>query len=127
MISGVFVYGTLKPGERNHHVARRAGRFECYEAWLEGYALYHLEPEGYPAMVPALGRVYGCVLVYEDIAAALSILDELEGLADTPPLYRRAEAVAKPTDERVWTYLYNHPERLRAAGAMLLEGGRWPA
>jgi gamma-glutamylcyclotransferase (GGCT)/AIG2-like uncharacterized protein YtfP len=27
MLSGVFVYGTLKPGEKNHPIARKAGRF----------------------------------------------------------------------------------------------------
>jgi gamma-glutamylcyclotransferase (GGCT)/AIG2-like uncharacterized protein YtfP len=127
MIPGVFVYGTLKPGESNHPIARQAGRFTHYNAYLEDYLLYHLEPEGYPAMVPGSGRVYGSVLVYEDIAAALPVLDDLEGLGETPPLYRRALAVAKPTGERVWTYLYSRPERLREPGALLLSTGSWPA
>ncbi|MFC6661172.1 gamma-glutamylcyclotransferase family protein [Deinococcus multiflagellatus] len=90
---GVFVYGTLMPGERNAHVAALGGPFRAQRAVLRGFALYHLSPEAYPALVPGPpdAEVSGQLLSYTPEAwrAALPFLDDLEGLHDTPPLYTR--------------------------------------
>ncbi|MDQ3396961.1 MAG: gamma-glutamylcyclotransferase [Deinococcota bacterium] len=125
MIAGVFVYGTLKPGGRNYAVAERAGVVARLEACLHGFRLYGLEPEGYPAMVRGEGRVYGWVLTFRDITAALPLLDGLEGCHLNPPLYERV-AVAWQAAQ-VWTYLYARPERLVEPGARPVEDGHWSA
>lgn len=126
-IRSVFVYGTLMPGGSNAHIAALGGPFGVREAYVEGFALYHLEPEGYPAMVPGEGRVYGVLLDYDQdaIDKALGYLDELEGVNEKPPYYRRVTVQALPMDEPVWTYLYDRPQRLSQPGARLVAEGRW--
>lgn len=121
----VFVYGTLKPTERNHAVARFGGVFEVREAYLDGFVLYGLEPEGYPAIIPGSGRVHGVLLDYQDIATALPFLDELEALGETPPLYARIQALALPMQEEVWAYVHARQERLLRPGATRIVNGRW--
>ena len=125
MISSIFVYGTLKPGLRYHYLAEQAGKFQKEEAHLEGFDLYHLEPENYPALVRGEGRVYGWRYEYVDIDAALEVLDHLEGLHLEPPEYERVKALAKPSDEEVWVYLYLNRERLELETASLVSGGIW--
>lgn len=77
----VFVYGTLKPGERNY-------LFYCTQALevIEAIAygkLYDL-PMGYPAAIfPASDLVRGCVLTFCD-TTVLQTLDELENYDSQP-------------------------------------------
>ena len=60
-MEAVFVYGTLKRGERNHGlVAPYLHR--VLPGFVEGFRLYHLpwgphRPYAYPGMVPGEGRV----------------------------------------------------------------------
>jgi gamma-glutamylcyclotransferase (GGCT)/AIG2-like uncharacterized protein YtfP len=119
----VFVYGTLKPGGRYHHVAKEAGEFTYEKAHLENFVLYHLEPEGYPAIIPGDGIVHGYVFDYESIEEALVMLDKLEAIHDEPPEYTREHALAKPMNETVWVYVYARPERLKTAQSV--ESGKW--
>jgi gamma-glutamylcyclotransferase (GGCT)/AIG2-like uncharacterized protein YtfP len=119
----VFVYGTLKPGGRYHHVAQGAGAFTFEKAYLENFVLYHLEPEGYPAIIPGSGQVHGYVFAYKDIERALVMLDQLEAVHDVPPEYTREQVVAKPMNELVWVYVYARPTRLQIA--QLVENGEW--
>lgn len=126
-IRSVFVYGTLMPGGSNVHVAECGGPFTVREAYVEGFVLYHLEPEGYPAMVPGEGRVHGVLLDYDAIDVALVHLDALEGVAEEPPYYRREIVEALPMLESVWTYLYARPQRLEQPGAQRISTGRWQA
>ncbi len=122
---GVFVYGTLQPGEANSSWAKRRGLTEAVPATLPGFDLYHLAPEGYPAIVPGSGTVEGVVLLFAEIDRALPRLDALEGCAQTPPLYVRE---IHPTDPfgPAWVYVYDRTDRLDAPGATLLPGGSWP-
>ena len=126
----VFVYGTLKPGGRYHSVAQRGGRFTSQEAFIEGFTLYHLEPEDYPAITRfegtrGQGKVYGNVFTFENIEQALPFLDELEGCHWDPPEYERIKTTAYPLDEEVWAYLYLDEERLEGPGVTRLENGLW--
>lgn len=117
----VFVYGTLMRDQANAAVAARAGLVAAVPARVEGFVLVHLEPEGYPAVVPGRGVVHGEVLQLE---GPLDELDRLEGLHETPPLYRRVRC--RPVDlDPAWIYVYARPERLDQAGVLLLPGGRW--
>ena len=111
----VFVYGTLRGGDvRSHHLdgAEYLGTHA-----VEGYRLFDLGP--YPAVVPGEGRVVG--EVYELATAThLQLLDEVEGLHQAPPLYRREEIeVAGGT---AWIYVYARP---LAPGARRIESGDW--
>jgi gamma-glutamylcyclotransferase (GGCT)/AIG2-like uncharacterized protein YtfP len=128
----VFVYGTLKPGEKYAHVAEAAGAFRHREGYVDGFVLYHLEPEGYPAIAPSpLGanpsgrRVFGVLLTYLDITTALSLLDDFEGLHDSPPHYVRQHVSVGPRGEEAWVYTYARLERLQHPGASAVPSGVW--
>jgi gamma-glutamylcyclotransferase (GGCT)/AIG2-like uncharacterized protein YtfP len=130
LLHTVFVYGTLMPGELNAGVARAAGApLHCERASLDGYALYHLRPEGYPALTRGEGTVQGWLLHYraEQWGAALHHLDELEGLDLTPPLYTRelAQARAAAGPQKAWVYLYARAERLSHPGCEQVPSGDW--
>lgn len=116
----VFVYGTLKPGERNDHVAHRAGLMGLWRARLVGFDLYHLSPEGFPAVVRGRGVVDGWVLLLRDLAP----LDLLEDVDAHPPLYRR-ERGRLAGGGSVWVYVYARRERLLQRGAHLCPQGSW--
>ncbi|WP_147370714.1 gamma-glutamylcyclotransferase family protein, partial [Meiothermus taiwanensis] len=56
----VFVYGTLKQGERNFQVSKEAGWLRSAEAYIEGFQLFHIpkgkgRPYAYPGVVPGEG------------------------------------------------------------------------
>jgi gamma-glutamylcyclotransferase (GGCT)/AIG2-like uncharacterized protein YtfP len=123
-ITQVFVYGTLKPGLRYHHVAQNAGLTHLEEAYLEGFDLYHLEPENYPALIKGSGLVYGWRFTFEDIEKGLQALDELEGLQLSPPEYRRIRALSQPDHAWVWVYVLNNQERLNTS-AWPVQDGIW--
>ena len=124
----IFVYGTLKPGGRNYFLARGVTHTE--DAYLGGYTLLHFEPEGYPAMVPSSApgedRVYGVILTFANLDAALPELDALEGLHLTPPEYERVLVRVGPSGETVWTYVYINQTRLAGTGVTPVSGGDWP-
>lgn len=120
-IDSVFVYGTLLPGEKNAGVAQRAGLVSATPATVYGFRLYHLEPEGYPAVVRGPGIVHGSVL---ELTGGLMALDELEGVDLQPPLYHRVRCQPDRSEE-AWIYLYARPERLMEAGAAWVPEGRW--
>ena len=123
LVSDIFVYGTLKPGGSNYALAQ--GVTHTAPAYLEGYDLLHFDPEGYPAIVPGAGRVYGVVLTFGDVTAALPALDALEGLHLSPPEYERVLVTAHPSGKTVWTYVYVNQTRLAAAGVIKVVGGDW--
>ena len=100
----LFVYGTLKRGGSNHPFL--AGQtFVGHARTAAGYELYDLG--GYPGMVPSTNGaepVEGEVWSVDP--AALSSLDDLEGVHEG--LYRRERvALAAPFgDDEVQTYIY---------------------
>lgn len=119
MLNRIFVYGTLKPGGRNYFLAEGVTHTE--RAYLEGYKLLHFEPEGYPAMVPALegtsaGCVHGFILTFADVKAALPALDALEGLHLSPPRIQarhRHRATLRRAGMDVHLHQPDAPSRLR--------------
>ena len=140
----VFVYGTLRPGERNAHVAARGGSFTARPATLAGFRLFHLRPEGYPGIVPgaASDLVYGAALTYApaDWEQALTLLDALEGVDETPPLYTRQRVrltleggavgsgpLGSREEVEGWVYVYACAGRLSQSGVTPLPGGDWCA
>ncbi|WP_405932380.1 gamma-glutamylcyclotransferase family protein [Streptomyces sp. NBC_00827] len=127
-----FVYGTLRPGERNHDLFLR-GRTESEEPGrMRGVVLY--EGPGYPYAVEEPGGVVTGELVtalpgaYGELLAALDRLEEYVP-GDPRNLYERiARDVTRAdgTAVRAWVYVAAPAvaARLRARGK-LIEGGDW--
>ncbi|WP_267245686.1 gamma-glutamylcyclotransferase family protein [Streptomyces sp. PR69] len=139
-----FVYGTLRPGERNHDLflagrtaaeepARLVGA-QLYEGPGYPYAVEAPDPAMDPAMDPACGQVAGELVTAApgEYARLLAVLDRLEEyIAPGHPrnLYERVvrDVVRRDgTAARAWVYLAAPPlaERLRASG-VLITGGDW--
>jgi len=76
-IKHVFVYGTLKKGERNHD--HFCGDALTIEPAVTTGRLYQT-PYGFPAIIDAPdGQVFGEVMTFPDITKTLQRLDRLEG------------------------------------------------
>lgn len=129
--SRVFVYGTLLPGERNAGVAARGGPFSAQAARLRGFYLLHLAPEAYPALRPGRPEdvVRGMLLTYgTSWPRALALLDHLEGLHETPPLYTRERVTTQldgGAEAGAWVYVYADLARLTRPGVQLVPDGDW--
>ena len=123
--SSVFVYGTLKPGERNFRVAERGGKFVSAAGHIENHVLYHFEPENYPGVIAGDGVVHGYILTYENITRALPMLDELEGTDSSPPLYDRVVVNVLPRNEPAYLYVYHDTSRCLQDSAIRMDSGVW--
>ena len=108
----VFVYGTLKRGETNHHWLEGA-RWQG-EAELPGVVLHDLGP--FPMAVIGEGKALGEVFGVE--ACGLARLDELEGY---PRLYDR-QLLSLRDGRRAWVYLGRPRQVLHAP---VVAGGVW--
>lgn len=110
----VFVYGTLKRGEKNHHWLE--GASWQGEAELSGVLLHDLGP--FPMAVIGDGTAIGEVYAVDE--PGLARLDELEGY---PRLYDR-QMLSLNDGRQAWVYL----GRLRQVRhAPLVVGGSWHA
>ena len=110
----VFVYGTLKRGEKNHHWLEGAS-FQG-KAELNGVLLHDLGP--FPMAVVGEGTAIGEVYAVGD--SGLARLDELEGY---PRLYDR-QVLSLCDGRRAWVYL-GRPRQVRHAP--VVAGGLWRA
>ena len=110
----VFVYGTLKRGEKNHHWLE--GASWQGEAELSGVLLHDLGP--FPMAVIGEGTAIGEVYAVEE--RGLARLDELEGY---PRLYDR-QLLSLNDGRQAWVYL-GRPRQVRHAP--LVVGGSWHA
>ncbi len=122
----VFVYGTLRPGEKNYprYLGGRTSRER--RGSVEG-RLYFVAEGGYPYLLPEPGRVVGELveLQPEGYAATLAALDRLEEYDprdEAGSVYLRRKTWVTFADgavERAWVYYWNCPEikgRLIASG-----------
>ena len=108
----VFVYGTLRRDEINHHLLHNADY--CGDHTTDpGYSMLHLG--GYPGVVKQ-GRTAIQGEVYEVDAGTMSALDRLEGY---PIVYSR-ELIPTPWG-RAWIYIY----RGSRAGRKTIASGVW--
>lgn len=107
----VFVYGTLRRGESNHHFLSEAQFLGLHETSAE-YTLYDLGD--YPAVGRGHQSIFGEVyLINQEI---LQALDELE---DVPVEYRR-ELLETPFGQ-AWFYIYQDEEKLNT----VISSGNW--
>ena len=94
----IFVYGTLKKGERAHSYLEKA--YYIGEGEIEGFCLYDLGE--YPGIKRCNGKVKGEVYLVDE--NTLKILDEYEGKD-----YKRIEVEVKMKNGRkikAWCYEY---------------------
>ncbi|MEZ9060044.1 gamma-glutamylcyclotransferase [Vibrio pelagius] len=94
----VFVYGTLRKGQHNHHFLKQS---EKLGDWVTPpqFALYDLG--SYPGMIFGKKKVLGEVYIVSDYVLAL--LDRLE---DVPTEYRREQI--ETIFGLAWVYLYQY-------------------
>jgi gamma-glutamylcyclotransferase (GGCT)/AIG2-like uncharacterized protein YtfP len=132
----IFVYGTLKQGERNFAVSEQAGWVRSEPAYIEGFQLFYIPqrgrlPYGYPAVVASpggrQGRVWGEVQWFADLNLAVAILDRLE---DQGREYLRRPATAYLSDRAdeaclAWVYVYPSLQSVQRASGVWLPQGVW--
>jgi gamma-glutamylcyclotransferase (GGCT)/AIG2-like uncharacterized protein YtfP len=109
----VFVYGTLRPGQKNypHYLQGRTLREE--PARCRG-RIYFLPEGGYPYLTSATGEVRGDLMTlspqtYEQTLAALDELEEYYPQDEPGSIYLRRVAMVAVGDRQVraWVYYWN--------------------
>ncbi|MGA2095152.1 MAG: gamma-glutamylcyclotransferase [Candidatus Acidiferrum sp.] len=119
----LFVYGTLKRGERNHarllqHAVEFAGT-----ARIRG-ELYQLAGETFPGAVPsdaANSFVHGELFALYDPEETLASLDEFEGVDEGEFARRLVDAWTAQGQVKTWVYFYAQP----LEGASQIGGGMY--
>ena len=125
----VFVYGTLKPGERNYE-RYCAGKVVEEKRAIAFGELFSL-PAGYPAMIPGNAKIHGFLLTFPD-STVLQKLDNLEGYdpsrAEAQNEYNRHQIETyNPSGQPLaiaWAYLMT-PAQVRRQKGILLPSGLW--
>ncbi|WP_435247876.1 gamma-glutamylcyclotransferase [Vibrio sp. nBUS_14] len=92
----VFVYGTLRQDQSNHHYLQYCELLGCFDT-PEAFALFDLG--AYPAMIFGKKSVAGEVYIIND-----EILESLDRLEDVPVEYRREQI--ETIFGLAWVYLY---------------------
>jgi gamma-glutamylcyclotransferase (GGCT)/AIG2-like uncharacterized protein YtfP len=138
MADGLFVYGTLRSGGRNHGWIRRTLPEGSTLAYCPG-RLFQLPGQGYPAMVPAPepqpgppgpGWIVGEFIGYEDDQALENAVQDLDPLEDVDGglFQRRLSLVVLDSGHRYTAWVYVFPEerlpRLER-DALELPAGDW--
>jgi gamma-glutamylcyclotransferase (GGCT)/AIG2-like uncharacterized protein YtfP len=120
----VFVYGTLRPGQKNYRQYLQGRTLREEPALCRG-RLYFVEEGGYPYLTPEAGEVRGelMTLLPETYAQTLAGLDELEEYCprnEAGSVYlRRMTAVSVEGKQvRAWTYYWNRP----VTGVLVVSG-----
>ena len=129
LVTQVFVYGTLKPGEYNYQKYCQGKTIAEIPAYTIG-ELYHLAP-GYPAITEGNRRVEGYLLSFagDDI---LKSLDILEGYSDRDAsecndYNRQLIEVYSLSGEplaQAWGYIMSK-KNIAAFGGKILNCDRW--
>ena len=137
---GIFVYGSLREGGRNHGWLQRTAPEGLTGAFAAG-RLFHLPSAGFPAMVatgeptegpPGSGWVTGEFAGYEDEAALACALEDLDQLEDVAgDLFQRVllpVVLASGHRYEAWAYVFpaDRLPRLEREGVEL-PSGDWNA
>lgn len=125
----VFVYGTLKPGERYHSVYCQGKTTAIQRAYTYGQ-LYHL-CLGYPAMAIGNDKVQGYLLTFADESDLVN-LDELEtfdpqALPKNNEYQRQLISVYDLEDHslgQVWGYVMDL-DKIKAFQGIIVPSGWW--
>ncbi|MEB3311851.1 MAG: gamma-glutamylcyclotransferase [Snowella sp.] len=125
----VFVYGTLKPGERNYPTYCQGKAIAEHKVYTYG-KLYHL-CLGYPGMTAGQDKITGYLLTFAD-QSVLAELDELETYdPQVKPEQNEYQRQLIPIYDledhylgEAWGYVMT-PEKIKAFQGMYLPSGCW--
>jgi gamma-glutamylcyclotransferase (GGCT)/AIG2-like uncharacterized protein YtfP len=114
----VFVYGTLRPGEKNYPLFLAGKTRDETPATTEGQ-LFFVRDGGYPYVLPFSGRVVGALVdllpsVYDQTLNQLDLLEEYDPRNEAASLYLRRPCIvtaAEGSRRTAWIYFWNGPER----------------
>jgi gamma-glutamylcyclotransferase (GGCT)/AIG2-like uncharacterized protein YtfP len=112
----VFVYGTLRPGEKNHPHYLAGRTVDEVPATAEGQ-LFFVADGGYPYVVPGPGRVSGELIHldprhYEKTLQAIDALEEYNSGDEAHSVYLRRRTtviLADGSRTAAWIYYWNCP------------------
>lgn len=116
----VFVYGTLKRGQGNHHLINQ----EPEATIIAELPFRMISLGGFPALIPSDGTNYQIVgEVYSVDKDTFARLDRLEGY---PQLYDRMQMDLKPfgIDDKAWFY-YMRLNNGYMRSVNYVESGNW--
>jgi gamma-glutamylcyclotransferase (GGCT)/AIG2-like uncharacterized protein YtfP len=119
----VFVYGTLRKNEGNHHLLRDAVCI-ARQCWTEGQLYDSLS--GFPFLVQSTGaKVYGELYRINDLQ--LLTLDQLEGYQGLGKynLFDRKEQMICTDSGRYKAFLYVLPDRKQTKNMKMIKSGDW--
>jgi len=113
----VFVYGTLRPGQKNYPRYLQGRTLREYPATIHG-RLYFVADGGYPYLKPGEGTVTGELLElnpasYDETLYELDLLEEYDPQDEGHSVYlRRKSTVTLSQGKQVaaWVYYWNLPE-----------------
>lgn len=113
----VFVYGTLRPGQKNFLPFLGGRVLRTVPASIEG-RLYFVRDGGYPYLLPEPGRVAGDLAfldprLREETLGGLDSLEEYDPLDEDHSIYLRRQAKVTLADGghvTAWVYYWNCPD-----------------
>ena len=113
----VFVYGTLRPGEKNYPRYLQGRSLREVPATVAG-ELFYIAAGGYPYLLPGRERVQGELIdldpvVYPEVMQRLDALEEYDPADEPGSVYLRRTAdvrTADGTERKAWVYYWNRPE-----------------
>jgi len=112
----VFVYGTLRPGEKNYPYYLAGRTRKELAATAEG-RLYFVADGGYPYVEPGPGMVTGDLIHldpqhYDQTLRAIDALEEYDPADELHSVYLRRRTTVILADggcTAAWIYYWNHP------------------
>lgn len=121
----VFVYGTLRAGQKNYRRYLQGKTVREAPASCAG-RLYVLPEEGYPYLLPGAGRVWGELIFlapecYQRTLRRLDALEEYDPGREAASVYLRRRAtvrVANGEEYQAWVYYWNRS----ALGELIVSG-----
>jgi gamma-glutamylcyclotransferase (GGCT)/AIG2-like uncharacterized protein YtfP len=121
----IFVYGTLRAGQKNYRRYLQGKTVRETPASCSG-RLFVLLEEGYPYLLPGPGRVWGELVFiapewYQQVLRRLDALEEYDSAREAASVYlRRRAAVHLVNGEefQAWVYYWNRP----ALGELIASG-----
>jgi gamma-glutamylcyclotransferase (GGCT)/AIG2-like uncharacterized protein YtfP len=113
----VFVYGTLRPGEKNFSRYLQGSSLRQAPATIAG-ELFYVADGGYPYLLPGPGRVQGELIdidpsSYSEVLRRLDALEEYDPANEAGSVYLRRPAAVRLEDGTIaeaWVYYWNCPD-----------------
>lgn len=126
----LFVYGSLMQDFFNYNKALAGNVLSCVPSQVQG-TLYHLVKEGYPALVPGDGWVFGELIELKNFKDTIVHLDQIENyrFGDENNEYERlitpVEVIATGGKEQAYVYWYGPSQDICSKAVIPVKDGNW--